>query len=114
MKQVIRLTESDLHRMIKHSVKKILNENYREGEPRMVQVYPTILEAHEAFEIGEEEGLDETEAAKMYFEQIVESDEEFVNDTMPKYNRFICHIDYIDADLYYDYGANYYFCVKEI
>ena len=31
MKQVIRLTESDLHRIVKESVRKILNE-YGEGE----------------------------------------------------------------------------------
>jgi hypothetical protein len=106
--------ENNLNRIVKESVNRILNESYREFEPRMVQVYPTILEADEAFEIGEEEGLDEKAAAKMYFEQIVKSDEEFVNATMPKYNRFICHIDYIDADLYYDFGVRYYFCVKEI
>ena len=113
MSKVIRLTESDLHRMIKESVKTILNENYREGEPRMVLI-SHILNGTKAVEIGEQEGLDEQEAAKIYFENTIESDEDFEQNKMPKYNRFICHIDYIDADLYYDYGANYYFCVKEI
>lgn len=30
MKQVIRLTESDLHRVIKESIKEVMNESYNE------------------------------------------------------------------------------------
>lgn len=41
MKQIIRLTESDLHRMIKESVKRVLKEEYVEGkwEPGWLEDY---------------------------------------------------------------------------
>jgi hypothetical protein len=70
-----------------------------------------ILEAYEAQEIAEDQNLpEEWMGAKVWFENI---DVNFEENEIPKYKQFIKHIDYIDADLYYDYGANYYFCIKK-
>lgn len=34
-------------------------------------------------------------------------------DRLPKYRWFVEHIDNIDADLYFDYGADYFFLVRD-
>lgn len=79
---------------------------------KKVKIYPNIIEAYEASEIAKQEGLEEEwMGAKTWFEGAVESRGEFELEDMPKYNRFVCHMDYIDSDLYYDFGANYYFAV---
>jgi hypothetical protein len=105
---VIRLSESDLKELIKESVNRILKE-----EIKTVLIYPHTISAYQAAELAKSENLDEEyEAAKMWFEEVAEY-REFEPEIMPKYNRFICHIDKIGADLYYDYGADYYFCVEQ-
>lgn len=76
-------------------------------------IYPNTIDAYQAQEIAKDEGLNnEWEGTKMWFEQVAEYSE-FEPHTMPKYNRFICNIETIGADLYYDYGADYYFCVEQ-
>lgn len=108
VENIISLTESDLKNIIKESVKRILKE-----EIKTVMIYPNTIDAYQAQEIAKDEGLNnEWEGAKMWFEQVAEY-REFEPHTMPKYNRFICNIETIGADLYYDYGADYYFCVEQ-
>jgi len=103
-----------MNRIIKESIKKTINEWYKEpSERKKTMVYPSIIEDYEAQQIAEENGLEEEwEGAKLWFEDVVESNEEFELEEMPKYNKFICHMDKIDSDLYYDFGANYYFAVR--
>ena len=112
-KKLIRLTEGDLHRIIKESVNKVLKESYREPrEMKKVMIYPNIIDGNQASQIAEENGLEEEwMGAKEWFEGVVSSNEEFELENMPKYNKFICDMDYIGCDLYYDFGANYYFAV---
>ena len=103
-----------MNRIIKESIKKTINEWYKEpSERKKTMVYPSIIEDYEAQQIAEENGLEEEwEGAKLWFEDVVESNEEFELEEMPKYNKFICHMDKIDSDLYYDFGSNYYFAVR--
>lgn len=110
-KKFIRLTEDYLHRIIKESVNNVLKENYFDFDGYdSILISDEILESNQAQEIAEDQNLlEEWMGAKVWFENI---DVTFEDGEMPKYSRFIEHIDYIDADLYYDYGANYYFCVK--
>ena len=75
-------------------------------------IYPNYISGNEASQIAEEDSLkEEWMGAKSWFEGVIESREEFELENMPKYSRFICHMDYVDSDLYYDYGADYYFAV---
>lgn len=75
-------------------------------------IYPSCISSSEASEIAEQEGLEkEWMGAKAWFEGVVESREEFELQEMPKYKDFVCHMDYIESDLYYDFGADYYFAV---
>ena len=72
-------------------------------------VYNSILDYNQAQEIADDLNISVEEAAKKWFEETFEGgfDEEEI-----KYKKYICEIPYIGCDLYYDYGANYYFCVK--
>lgn len=95
------------------SIVRYIVESHGEPETREILIYQNIINSTEASEIAEHDGFNEEwEGAKAWFEGVVESDADFEPGTMPKYNKFICHMDYINADLYYDYGADYYFCVK--
>ena len=73
-------------------------------------VYNQILEDYKAAEIAEEYNISEEEAAKMYFENVIE-DDDFTEEDI-KYSQFVCTMDEIGCDLYIDYGAGYYFAVK--
>jgi hypothetical protein len=81
----------------------------------MTYIYDGILESHEAREIAEENkknhGIEQTEedAAKEWFGAVIYGGEGRFDD-MPKYSRFVDSID-DEWDLYYDYGADYYFAV---
>lgn len=78
-------------------------------------IYDGILESHEAREMAEDNekafGFEQTEAeaAKEWFGAVV-CDGEGRFDDMPMYHSFVDSID-DDWDLYYDYGADYYFAV---
>lgn len=76
-----------------------------------VQILQAILDAHQASEIADDMNFSsEEEAAEFYFnESYYEGEWEI--DNMPKYNQFVKSIE--GGDLYYDYGANYYFLVRE-
>ena len=78
-------------------------------------IYDSILESHEAREMAENNkkafGIEqpEAEAAKEWFEAVIcDGEASFVQ--MPNFHQYVCSID-DDWDLYYDYGADYYFAV---
>ena len=75
-----------------------------------MKIYDSILEGYQAREIAEQEGLCEQEAAKRWFEETFE-DDRFQEQTI-KYYTYVCEIPYIYCTLLYDFGADYYFCVK--
>ena len=83
----------------------------------MTYIYDGILESHIAREIAEENkknhGVEQTEedAAKEWFGAVI-YDGEGRFDDMPMYHRFVDSID-DEWDLYYDYGADYYFAVND-
>lgn len=111
-KNRVRLTEAQLHRVIKESVSRILKEGNFDLGKYSVMLYDAILESYEAQEIAEDMGLDsEEEGAKMWFENVI-GDGRFEMDAMPRHHRFVCEID-DEVNMYYDFSADYYFCVKE-
>ena len=83
----------------------------------MTYIYDGILESHEAREIAEENkknhGIEQTEedAAKEWFGAVIYGGEGRFDD-MPTYSSFVDSID-DEWDLYYDYGADYYFAVND-
>ena len=77
--------------------------------------YPSILEGYQAYEMAGSCDLQkENAAATEWFRNVAVEDFFEEEMQMPKYHWFICHIDEVDADLYYDYGADYYFLVREV
>ena len=85
----------------------------------MTYIYGAILESYKAREIAEDhnenfpqyEPQTEEQAAKEWFAAVIPDGEgEFGN--IPTYHRFVDSID-DEWDLYYDYGANYYFAVND-
>ena len=56
----------------------------------------------------------ENKAAAEWFNNVTEAGDFEPADKLPKYHWFICHLPYVQADLHYDYGADYYFLVKEV
>ena len=68
------------------------------------------LDAHTAAEIAEEYNITEEQVAKQWFDNVIcENEGSFEH--MPRYHNFIDVINK-DWDLYYDYGASYYFAVN--
>lgn len=77
-----------------------------------MKVYDTILDGYQADEIAEDYKLGySNEAAVLYFKNVI-YDGEFVEENMPKYHRYVDTIDG-EYDVYYDYGADYFFCVHK-
>ena len=85
----------------------------------MAKIYDGILYSHQAMEIAAEETENfpqnppqtEEGAAKFWFQNVI-CDEEVNEQPMPRYHKHICEI--CDGwSMYYDYGADYYFAVKE-
>ena len=110
-KQIVRLTESDLHRIIKESVKRIIDENYGEPDDRTAIIYSDIIEDYQAQEIADEYGISVDEAAAEWFKGVA-GEMDFAEDNMPKYREFVMDIPELESKLYHDYGAEYYFLVK--
>ena len=77
----------------------------------MTYIYDGTLEAVHAQEIAEEENMTEQEAAKTWFKEVLFEGEGHFDD-MPTYHWFVDSID-DEWDLYYDYGADYYFAVND-
>jgi hypothetical protein len=94
-----------------------MNNNINNPKMKLMKryIYDGILESHEAREMAENNekvfGVEQTEAdaAKEWFGAVV-CDGEGRFDDMPMYYRLVESID-DDWDLYYDYGADYYFAV---
>lgn len=105
MKKRIKLTESQLHRLVKESVKNILREAYGEAESIECEMIDTILEDNQALEIAD----DADEGALEYFNNIYYDAETSVG-TKPKHSEFIANLEN-GWELYHDYGAGYYFVV---
>ena len=104
-KKIIRLTESDLHKIVKNAVNRILKESNE------VMMIDTVLNGYEAEEIANDMNFSSPqEAAAHYFKEISQDSNESMR-PMPKYNRFVQDIPEINGSLYYDYGADYYFAV---
>ena len=80
----------------------------------MVKIYDEILEDHKAVEIMEDGNFEACdEAAMFYFRNIVECEpSNYELNDMPTFKSFVGVI-YGDWELYHDYGAGYYFAVKE-
>ena len=80
----------------------------------MVKLYDTILEDYKADEIMEEDGMDNRdEAAMFYFRNIIECEPHSYEDAeMPACKEFVGVI-YGNWELYHDYGAGYYFAIKD-
>lgn len=76
----------------------------------MEYIYDGILESYHAREIAEEDNITEEEAAKRWFSEVIFEGEGH-EDEMPTFHRFIDKID-DEWDMYYDYGADYYFAVN--
>jgi hypothetical protein len=75
-----------------------------------MNVYNSILEEQTALEIAKEMNFSSVEdAVKFWF--INTFNEEFSEQTI-KYKKYICDIPEISCQMYFDYGAGYYFCVK--
>lgn len=82
-----------------------INESYLIGP---------IIDGYKAQEISDEDGYNTPEeGAAAWFKGVIDNASEFEEGEMPEYHQFIDHIDEIDADMYYDYGADYYFVAKE-
>jgi len=79
------------------------------------QIYSSILEGHQTYEMAGSCDLQkEHKAAADWFSGTCDEGDFEQADELPKYHWFICHIDSMDADLHYDYGADYYFLVREM
>lgn len=112
MKQIIRLTESDLHNIIKKSVNKILKEAHGEPDESTALIYDGIIEDYKAQEIADEQGISEEEAAAEWFKDVA-GDGNFEENSMPIHRKYVMDIPEAGAEMYYDYGAGYYFLVKK-
>lgn len=110
-KQIVRLAESDLHKIIKESVKRVINENHGEPDDRTAIIYSDIIEDYQAQEIADEYGISVDEAAAEWFKGVA-GEMDFAEDNMPKYREFVMDIPELESKLYHDYGAEYYFLVK--
>lgn len=71
-----------------------------------------VLESHHAAEIAEDMNMSEEQAAKTWFSEVLWEAEWDEVDELPTYRQYVDDLD--DGwELYYDYGASYYFAVKE-
>lgn len=106
-KQIIRLTESDLHKIIENAVQRVLTENYNNE----VLLLDTILDSYQAEEIASDMNFETPEEAAAYYFKEIGQDTNNSKGQMPKYNRYVQDLPEINGELYYDYGADYYFVV---
>ena len=110
-KQLIRLTESDLHRIIRESVKRIIKEEHGEPDSKVAIIFLDIIEDYQANEIAEEYGVSEEQAAAEWFKETA-GEMDFAEDNMPTHREFVMDIPELNSKLYHDYGGGYYFLVK--
>lgn len=83
------------------------------GNSKIVTLYDGIIESYKADEMMKEEGFEsEEKAAAAWFEEVT-ADNAWSDGEIPKYNKYICELPQSGADMYYDYGSDYYFAVKK-
>ncbi len=127
MKQIIKLKESDLHRIIKNSVKRALRESYHYKEGKLSRtaikedyglpdstkaiIYTEVIDDYQAQEIAEEYGISEEEGAAEWFKGVADV-LDYAEDDMPLHREFVMDIPELNSKLYHDYGVGYYFLVK--
>ena len=69
--------------------------------------------SYQAYEMAHSCNLQkENKAAAERFNNVTEAGDFEPADKLPKYHWFICHLPYVQADLHYDYGADYYFIAR--
>lgn len=79
------------------------------------QMYQSILEGYQAYAMaGSCDIHKENKAAAECFNGVAEDGEFEEIEQLPKYHWFVCRIDSMDAELHYDYGADYYFLIREV
>ena len=78
----------------------------------MTYIYNGILDGTQAQEIAEDMNITRDEAAKTWFNAVIPDGEGEFGD-MPAYHQFVSVLDGGEWDLYYDYGADYYFAVND-
>lgn len=71
----------------------------------------SILEDYKAQEIAHDKKMDEQEAAATWFRETME-ESGFSEQDQPAYCHFLFPID-AQTDLWWDFGANYYFAVRK-
>ena len=111
MKKIIRLTESDLHKIVKESVNRILKEEMP-TKSKTYFIFNEILDGYKADEMADQYGLSREEAAVEWFKGVCIEDN-FGEGNMPQNSQYVTDIPELDAELYVDYGADYFFLVKE-
>ena len=111
MKKIIKLTESELHRIIENSVKRIIKETHGEPESYTGLIYNSILDDYKAQEMADEYGLSEEEAAAEWFKGVAEGGD-FEEGQIPTHRQFVMEIPELECEMYKDYGAGYYFLIK--
>ena len=99
-KQLIRLTESDLHRIIRESVKRIIKEEHGEPDSKVAIIFLDIIEDYQANEIAEEYGVSEEQAAAEWFKETA-GEMDFAEDNMPTHREFVMDIPELNSKLYH-------------
>ena len=110
-KKLVRITESDLRNMVRTSVNRILKEYHGEPDEYTTLVSTSILEGYQAEEIAEEYNLSVDEAAAEWFKGALDYDD-FEENTVTSKREYITDIPELDAQMYYDYAADYYFLIR--
>lgn len=111
-KRLIRITESDLRNMVRTSVNRILKEYHGEPDEYTTLVSTSILEGYQAEEIAEEYNLSVDEAAAEWFKGAL-GYEDFEENTVTSKRKYVTDIPELDAEMYYDIAADYYFLVRK-
>ena len=70
MKRKIRLTESNLHRIVNRSVKKVLKENNNQNEQIINYIYNIYDYAEQAFKLAQNGGLTEKDSYRIIVNNI--------------------------------------------
>ena len=109
MKKIVRLTEGDLHRIVKESVRKILRE-YDRGEDVLLST--KTLSYPDAKEMAANYGMSPSRAAALWFENVMDYDD-FYEGELPPYSDKCKKIRALEATMYYDKVNNCYFLVKD-
>lgn len=109
MKKIIRLTESDIHKIIKESVKRLIRE-YEEGG--ILLLSDKTLDYYQAKEMAAEYGMSVTAVAGRWFENVMHYND-FSEGYMPEHSQACKKIPSLEATMYYNRDEDYYFLAKD-